>query len=164
MRSCLFNALTFQQIMRSFAVLHASQLVTLAGPKRPRVGREMSELAILPDGGMLIRDGKIDSVGTTNQIKESVADAEVVDAGGRVVLPGFVDAHTHLIFAGNRLDDFERRARGETYEQIAAAGGGIWSTVGKGRAASESGLLEQAEKHENWFWQVGKTTVERTYE
>ncbi len=89
--------------MRSFAVLHASQLVTLAGPKRPRVGREMSELAILPDGGMLIRDGKVNSVGTTNQIKESVADAEIVDAGGRVVLPGFVDAHTHLIFAGNRL-------------------------------------------------------------
>ena len=100
--------------MSALAVLHASQLVTLAGPKRPRVGREMSELAILPDGGMLIRDGKIDSVGTINQIKNSVADAEIVDAGGRVVLPGFVDAHTHLVFAGNRLDDFERRARGET--------------------------------------------------
>src|SRR5207249_4907025 len=130
--------------MSALAVLHASQLVTLAGPKRPRVGREMSELAILPDGGMLIRDGKIDSVGTINQIKNSVADAEIVDAGGRVVLPGFVDAHTHLVFAGNRLDDFERRARGETYQQIARAGGGIWSTVEKTRAAGNAELLAQA--------------------
>src|SRR5207249_553205 len=146
--------------MSSLAVLHASQLVTLAGPKRPRVGREMSELAIIPGGGMLIRDGKIDSVGTTNQIKESVADAEIVDAGGRVVLPGFVDAHTHLVFAGNRLDDFERRARGETYEQIAAAGGGIWSTVEKTRAASDSDLFEQAKKHASWFLKCGTTTVE----
>src|SRR5881227_861148 len=146
--------------MSSLAVLHASQLVTLAGPKRPRVGREMSELAIIPGGGMLIRDGKIDSVGTTNQIKESVADAEIVDAGGRVVLPGFVDAHTHLVFAGNRLDDFERRARGETYEQIAAAGGGIWSTVEKTRAASDSDLLKQAKIHADWFLKCGTTTVE----
>src|SRR5438094_1303354 len=146
--------------MSALAVLHASQLVTLAGPKRPRVGREMSELAILPDGGMLIRDGKIDSVGTTNQIKVSVADAEIVDAGGRVVLPGFVDAHTHLVFAGNRLDDFERRARGETYEQIAKAGGGIWSTVEKTRAASERDLLAQVKKHANWFLRCGTTTAE----
>ena len=146
--------------MSALAVLHASQLVTLAGPKRPRVGREMSELAILPDGGMLIRDGKIDSVGTINQIKNSVADAEIVDAGGRVVLPGFVDAHTHLVFAGNRLDDFERRARGETYQQIARAGGGIWSTVEKTRAASNAELLAQAKKHADWFLHCGTTTVE----
>ena len=80
---------------------------------------------------MLIRDGKIESVGPSDEIEKNVGDAEVVDAGGRVVMPGFVDAHTHLVFAGNRLDDFERRARGETYEQIAKAGGGIWSTVRK---------------------------------
>src|SRR5438094_546915 len=146
--------------MSALAVLHASQLVTLAGPKRPRVGREMSELAILPDGGMLIRDGKIDSVGTTNQIKVSVADAEIVDAGGRVVLPGFVDAHTHLVFAGNRLDDFERRARGETYGQIAKAGGGIWSTVEKTRAASGEDLFDQAQTHAEWFLRCGTTTIE----
>src|SRR5437016_5084188 len=88
----------------------------------------MSEVAIIRDGGMLIRDGKIDSVGPSSEIEKRSRDAEIVDAGGRVVLPGFVDAHTHLVFAGNRLDDFERRARGETYEQIAKAGGGIWST------------------------------------
>jgi imidazolonepropionase len=146
--------------MSSFAVLHASQLVTLSGPKCPRVGTELSELAIIRDGGMLIRDGKIESVGPTDEIEKKVDDAEVVDAGGRVVTPGFVDAHTHLVFAGNRLDDFERRARGETYEQIAKAGGGIWSTVGQTRAASEPDLLAQAKKHANWFLRCGTTTVE----
>ena len=146
--------------MSSLAVLHASQLVTLSGPKRPRVGTELSELGIIRNGGMLIRDGKIERVGPSDEIEKNVGDAEVVDAGGRVVMPGFVDAHTHLVFAGNRLDDFERRARGETYEQIAKAGGGIWSTVEKTRAASELDLLTQAKKHANWFLRCGTTTVE----
>src|SRR6266850_1201474 len=146
--------------MSSLAVLHASQLVTLSGPKRPRVGAEMSELAVISDGGMLIRDGRIEKIGPTDEIEKNVGDAEVVDAGGHVVLPGFVDAHTHLVFAGNRLDDFERRARGETYEQIAKAGGGIWSTVEKTRAASDVDLLAQAKRHANWFLKCGTTTVE----
>ncbi|HYY35851.1 MAG TPA: imidazolonepropionase [Candidatus Binatia bacterium] len=146
--------------MSSLAVLHASQLVTLSGPKRPRVGRELSELAIISDGGMLIRDSKIDVVGHSSEIKNKAGDAEVIDARGKVVLPGFVDAHTHLVFAGNRLDDFERRARGDTYEQIAKAGGGIWSTVEKTRAASEVDLLAQAKKHADWFLRCGTTTVE----
>jgi imidazolonepropionase len=146
--------------MSSLAVLHASQLVTLAGPNRPRVGTELSELKIIRDGGLLIRDGKIERVGPSDEIKKTVGDAEIVDARGRVVMPGFVDAHTHLVFAGNRLDDFERRARGETYEQIAKAGGGIWSTVEKTRAASEPDLLAQAKKHANWFLRCGTTTVE----
>src|SRR5438477_9097549 len=146
--------------MSSLAVLHASQVVTLSGPKRPRIGTEMSELAIISDGGMLIRDGKIESVGPSAEIEKYVGDEEIVDAGGRVVMPGFVDAHTHLVFAGNRLDDFERRSRGETYEQIAKAGGGIWSTVEKTRVASEADLLTQAKKHAEWFLKCGTTTVE----
>ena len=109
---------------------------------------------------MVIREGKIDIVGSSNEIKKIAGDAEVVDAGGRVVFPGFVDAHTHLVFAGNRLDDFERRARGESYAQIARAGGGIWSTVGKTRAASDVDLLAQAKKHGEWFLRSGTTTVE----
>src|SRR3981189_1716916 len=120
----------------------------------------MSELAIVRDGGMLIRDGKIDIVGSSEEVAKNAGDAKIVDAGGRVVLPGFVDAHTHLVFAGNRLDDFERRARGETYEQIAKAGGGIWSTVEKTRAASDVDLLAQAKKHVQWFLKCGTTTIE----
>jgi imidazolonepropionase len=147
-------------MMSSLVVLHASQLVTLAGPNRPRLGTELSELGIICDGGMLIRDGKIEKVGPSDEIEKNVGDAEIVDARGRVVMPGFVDAHTHLVFVGNRLEDFERRSRGETYEQIAKAGGGIWSTVEKTRAASEPDLLAQAKKHANWFLRCGTTTVE----
>ena len=146
--------------MNSLAVLHASQLVTLTGAKRARIGPELSELGIIRNGGMLIRNGMIERVGASDEIEENVGDAEVVDAGGRVVMPGFVDAHTHLVFSGNRLDDFERRARGDTYEQIAKAGGGIWSTVEKTRAASELDLLAQAKKHANWLLSCGTTTVE----
>src|SRR5438477_5687692 len=120
----------------------------------------MSDLAIIRDGGMRISDGKIDSVGTSDEIKKNAADAEIVDAGGQVILPGFVDAHAHPVFAGDRLDDFERRTRGETYEQIAAAGGGIWSTVEKTRAASENALFEQAKKHADWLLRYGTTTAE----
>jgi imidazolonepropionase len=146
--------------VKSLAVLHASQLVTLAGPQQPRVGSDMSDLAIIHDGGMLITDGKIDIVGSSDRIERNASSAEIIDAGGRVVLPGFVDAHTHLVFAGNRLDDFERRARGETYEQIAKAGGGIWSTVEKTRAASGDQLFAQAQKRTEWFLRCGTTTVE----
>jgi imidazolonepropionase len=146
--------------LTTLAVLHASQLVTLAGSNRPRVGAEMSDLAIIRDGGMLIRDGKIDIIGSSDEIEKNAGDSDIIDAAGRVVLPGFVDAHTHPVFAGDRLDDFERRAKGETYEQIAAAGGGIWSTVEKTRAANETNLFEQSKKHANWFLKCGTTTVE----
>jgi imidazolonepropionase len=120
----------------------------------------MAELAIIRDGGMLIQDGKIDSVGSSDEIEKESRGAEIVDVGGRVVFPGFVDAHTHLVFAGNRLSDFERRARGESYEQISKAGGGIWSTVEKTRAAGEHDLLAQAKKHADWFLRCGTTTIE----
>jgi imidazolonepropionase len=136
--------------LKTIAVLNALQLATVAG----------RDLGIIRDGGMLIRDGKIDSVGPSSEIEKRAGKAEIVDATGKVVLPGFVDAHTHLVFAGNRLDDFERRARGESYEQIAAAGGGIWSTVEKTRAASDVDLLDQAKKRAQWFLKCGTTTIE----
>jgi imidazolonepropionase len=146
--------------LKSLALLHAAELVTLAGPQRPRIGNELSGLGIIRDGGLLIRDGKIDIVGASYEIEEAARDAEIIDLGGRLVLPGFVDAHTHLVFAGNRMDDFERRARGESYEQIAKAGGGIWSTVEKTRAASEADLFAHAKKRIEWFLKCGTTTVE----
>jgi imidazolonepropionase len=147
--------------LKTLAVLHASQLVTLAGPKRPRTGVELGQLSIIADGAMLVRDGVIAAVGTSDEIAQQMpSDAEVVDASSRVVLPGFVDAHAHPVFAGNRVDEFELRAKGATYEEIAVAGGGIHSTVRKTRAASEDELVAQAKKHALWFLQAGTTTVE----
>lgn len=147
--------------MKTLAVLHASQLVTLAGPREPRVGAELRDLAIILDGGMLVRDGAIVATGSSNEINKQLSrETEIVDAAGRVVLPGFVDAHAHPVFAGNRVDEFEMRAGGATYEQIAASGGGIRSTVRKTRAATEDELLAEAIKHAEWFIRCGTTTVE----
>src|SRR5207247_1521240 len=87
-------------------------------------------------------------------------DTETIDAGGRIVLPGFVDAHTHPVFAGTRADEFEQRADGATYAEIAARGGGIRSTVRKTRAAGESALLDAAHRYTEWFLRGGTTTIE----
>ncbi|MEO5721972.1 MAG: imidazolonepropionase [Chthoniobacterales bacterium] len=147
--------------MKTIAVLHAAQLATMSGPARPRVGGEMGELGIIADGGMLVRDGVIVSTGSSDAIKQVMGDkAEIIDASGHVVLPGFVDAHAHPVFDGNRVDEFEMRAHGASYEEIAAAGGGIRSTVRKTRAATAAELKTQALKHARWFLECGTTTVE----
>jgi imidazolonepropionase len=109
---------------------------------------------------MLVRDGAIVATGPSDVIeKQMSSDADVVDATGRVVLPGFVDAHAHPVFAGSRVDEFEMRARGATYEEIAAGGGGFARPV-QDRAATEDQLLAQAIKHAAWFIRCGTTTVE----
>ncbi|MDB6167446.1 MAG: imidazolonepropionase [Verrucomicrobia bacterium] len=121
----------------------------------------MSELAIIRDGALLAENGRVTHVGTEKELRNRIGpDWEVVDAGGRAVLPGFVDAHTHLVFAGSRVDEFERRSRGETYQQIAAGGGGILSTVASTRAASEAELLEQGRRHLDWMMRCGTTAAE----
>lgn len=143
------------------AVVNCGQLATLAGPRRARVGAELRELAIVEDGALLARDGRIVAVGPRGRVEPLIpSDAEVIDAGGRIMLPGFVDAHTHPVFAGNRADEFALRAEGATYEEIAAAGGGIRSTVRKTRAASEDELFEAAMRHARWFVRNGTTTIE----
>jgi imidazolonepropionase len=147
--------------LSSLAVLHAAQLVTLAGPPRPRVGPELGELAIIEGGGMLIRDGVIAAVGSSDEIARQLPnDCGVVEARGRVVLPGFIDAHAHPVFGGNRVEEFEMRARGATYEEIAASGGGIRSTVRRTRAASEDELLQEAQKRARQILRCGTTTME----
>ena len=147
--------------MSELAVWNCAQLVTLAGPPRPRVGSEMRELAIVPDGAMLIREGRIQAVGSRAGMERVVsADAEIVDAGGRIVLPGFVDAHTHPVFAGTRAAEFEERTEGATYAEIAARGGGIRSTVRLTRQASEAELLVAARRYRAWFLRGGTTTIE----
>jgi len=146
--------------MSKLLVVNASQIVTLAGPTRPRVGAELRELAIIPGGAMLIADGLIAAVGTPAEIEPLAPNVEVVDAGGRLITPGFVDAHTHLVFAGNRADEFEKRCTGMTYQEISAQGGGILSTVRKTRAASEDQLVSAASRYAQWFLHGGTTTVE----
>jgi imidazolonepropionase len=145
----------------SFALINCSQLVTLAGPSRPRIGDEMRHLSIIADGAMLVRHGLIAQTGTRAEVEPFIRpDDDVVDAGGRVVLPGFVDAHTHPVFAGNRADEFEMRASGATYQEIAAMGGGIRSTVRKTRAASEDELVAAGRRYAQWFLRGGTTTIE----
>jgi imidazolonepropionase len=147
--------------MAALALLHASQLVTLAGSPRARRGKELSELGIIPDGAFMAAGGRLTHVGKSMEIEKLCdRETEVIDASGCVVLPGFVDAHTHLVFAGDRLDDFEARARGESYEQIAKRGGGIQTTVQATRAATEEELYVLAKKRVSWFLQNGTTTVE----
>ena len=141
-------------------VTNASQIVTLAGPARPRWGAELRELGIVSDAVMLVRDGRVAAVGPLQEIEPITRNPEVVDAAGRVVLPGFVDAHTHLVFGGNRAGEFEKRCAGMTYQQIAAEGGGICSTVRRTRAASEDELAAAAERYAGWFLAGGTTTVE----
>jgi imidazolonepropionase len=146
---------------RPIAIVNCGQLVTLAGPARPRVREELKELSIIADGIMLVRDRRIEAVGPRDDVEHrNTREYEIVDAGGRVVLPGFVDAHTHPVFAGTRVDEYELRATGATYEQIAEAGGGIRSTVRKTRAASEDELLTTAKRYSDWFLRTGTTTIE----
>jgi len=133
----------------------------MVGPARPRVGPELNELAIIEDGAMLVAGGKIINVGRYADIKLFIdSETEVVDAQGCVVMPGFVDAHTHPVFGGNRVEEFEMRARGKSYEDIARGGGGIQSTVAKTRAASEDELFESSKRYADWFLQCGTTTLE----
>jgi imidazolonepropionase len=142
-------------------ITHASQLVSVAGPARPRIGNEMRELALVQDGALLVRGDRIAAIGKSAQIEKlASSNAERVDAAGRVVMPGFVDSHTHPVFAGTREDEYEMRAEGLTYQEIAARGGGIRSTVRKTRASSEQELFEIALPRVRWLLEHGTTTIE----
>jgi imidazolonepropionase len=142
-------------------IKHAAQLVTLAGPPRPRAGAEAGELGIIEDGALLARGGVIVAVGATSEVAPLASEgATTIDAAGCVVAPGFVDPHTHPVFAGTREDEYQMRAAGVTYQEIAARGGGIRSTVRKTRSASEEELFEIGKRHAQWLLEHGTTTIE----
>lgn len=143
------------------AIVNIGQLTTLAGPARPRIGTELRDLAIVEGVAILIADGRITDVGPYAELSSKIPlHAMVVDAERGCVTPGFVDAHTHLCFAGNRAAEFERRIAGATYQQIAAAGGGILSTVAQTRAVTEDELLAATRRHRDWMLRSGTTTME----
>lgn len=145
----------------SLAVINCSQVVTLAGAKRARTSGDLRQLAIVEDGAMFVRGDRIEAVGRRREIEALIdADCEVIDAGKRILLPGFVDAHTHPVFAGHRANEFEQRTAGATYREIASAGGGIRATVRATRNASLSDLVKAGKRYADWFLRCGTTTVE----
>jgi len=125
---------------RSLLLTHASQLLTLRGKPGPRRGPQMRDLGIIEDGAVLIENGKSSAVGTTDELRKQSTNTEEIDCRNKVILPGFVDSHTHPVFTAPRLIDFEKRIAGANYEEIAAAGGGIRASIRGVREASTDAL------------------------
>jgi imidazolonepropionase len=136
----------------------ASQVITLAGG--PQRGKQLGNLGLVPDGGILFREGRILDVGPTPTLLEKYPVEEQFDARGRVILPGFVDPHTHVVWAGDRAEEFESRLAGKTYLEILDAGGGILSTVRATRQASLESLKEQTRSRIQTMFAHGTTTLE----
>lgn len=142
---------------------HAAQLLTLAGPDRARRGAEAAEIGLVRDGAVLIGGGKIVAAGAHDAVArqaQTLREVEEIDCRGKLVAPGLVDSHTHLVFPAPRLDDFERRLRGESYAALAAAGGGIAATVRALRACDDAGLAAAARAHLLELRAFGVTTAE----
>lgn len=140
-------------------VHNIGELLTLDGANRPRAGKEMQELGILPDAAVAIHNGKIAQVGSSREILERW-QGESIDASGSLVSPGFVDPHTHPVFAVSREEEFEMRVRGATYQEIARAGGGIRNSVRRLRETPKDALKESVRGRLNRFLSLGTTTVE----
>ncbi|MCI0714112.1 MAG: imidazolonepropionase [Chloroflexi bacterium] len=144
-------------------IIHnAGQLCTMPlhdnGPQR---GKRLGDVGLIEDGAIAIRDGNIADIGTSNDILTRHPDAEtVIDAGGKLVTPGLVDPHTHVVWAGNRASEFERRIAGATYQEIMAEGGGIAATMRDTRAASLDDLIAQSLPRLLSMMRQGATTIE----
>ncbi|KMQ59381.1 imidazolonepropionase [Chryseobacterium angstadtii] len=136
------------------------QIVTLANlPLRGKLSDEQIEIIV--DGGIVVNDGKIQEIGNFNTLKSENQNIEIQTIEGeQIVLPGFVDAHTHICFGGNRANDFAMRNAGKTYLEIAESGGGIWSSVQHTRNASEEELLKTLLERIDFLISLGITTIE----
>jgi imidazolonepropionase len=146
-------------------IRNASQLVTLKGSSNaPLVKGEMSELCIIENGSVWIENGTIRAVGKDEELESQfggrLGDAEVIDASGKLVTPGLVDPHTHLVFAGSRENEFNMRLNGATYMEIMNAGGGIYATTNRTQAATHDELYQESYERLNQFLKHGVTTVE----
>ncbi len=136
----------------------ASQVLTLAGG--PRRGPSPVDPGLISDGAVLIRDSLIAAVGTSQELLARYPNEERLDAGGKALLPGFIDPHTHLVWAGDRAAEFEMRLQGKTYMEIMTAGGGINATVRATRFASPQELYTQTRARTLDMFRYGTTTAE----
>ncbi|HZY09668.1 MAG TPA: amidohydrolase family protein, partial [Bacteroidota bacterium] len=146
----------------NLALINITQLVTVPSHgKRTKVGKGTSELGIIENAAVLIENEIFTWIGRMEDLSMgNLKETEVLDCLNKVVLPGFVDAHTHLVFAGSREDEFALRSKGLSYQEIAARGGGILSSVNNVRAASKKELKKQARRRLNAMLRQGTTTVE----
>jgi imidazolonepropionase len=141
-------------------VYDATQVITVASPDGLKRGAAMRDLGIIPDGAVAIRDGRVLDVGPSEELRSQIRAEQSLYAGGHLVMPGFVDPHTHLVWAGERADEFKMRIAGSSYLEIMAAGGGIMSTVRHTRAASLDDLVAQTRPRLRRMLEHGTTTVE----
>ncbi len=138
----------------------AAQLVTCAGPPGPKRAATMADIGGIGGGAVAISDGKIVATGPTDELRNRYAARQAIDASGCVVCPGFVDPHTHVLYAGDRAAEFELRIRGASYMEIMEAGGGIASTVRAVRQASAEDLVSETRPRLDAMLALGTTTVE----
>jgi imidazolonepropionase len=136
------------------------QVVTPASAETPLRGADLGRVDVLEGAFVLCEEGRIAEVGQMADLRVLDGDVEELDGRGLCALPGLVDCHTHACFAGDRAVEFELRARGASYEELHAAGGGILSTVEATRAAGEDGLREAVRRHREWMLHAGTTTFE----
>jgi len=143
-------------------IQNASELVTVASQGKALSGKNAGDVGIIPNGAVAMAGNRIISIGTTAQVLKQVdaTDAEIIDAAGKTVLPGFVDCHTHLVFAGSREDEVQLKAQGVPYLEILKRGGGILKTVRQTRATTQSQLVQSAKKTLQTMLEYGTTTVE----
>ncbi len=141
-------------------IYHADQLITCAAPHGAKRGHAMADVGMIPDGAVAVDDGQIVAVGPSKQLCAEYTARRQIDAYGHTVCPGLVDAHTHVVYAGDRVEEFEQRLRGKTYLEILEAGGGILTTVRATRAAPLEELVTSARLRLDTMLALGTTTAE----